>query len=130
QHHIRGFYALPARDRGAVECDPGFQLFFIYGMGRNREVMFFAPRISKAEVNKGDLAFCNEFDDVFGCGHIGLLSQCKQKVKDMSYYAKAMPGFIVMIDVIFSCLGLLRTKKGETHLYGANYSAPKPNTRI
>jgi len=69
EQHVRGFDALPARNRGAVEGMARLKLVLVDLMGGHRDVLLLAAGIGKTEVDELDLVVRDHFQDVFGCGH-------------------------------------------------------------
>src|SRR5690606_5202648 len=78
EHHIGGLNAFPAGDGRTVEHDPGLEALFIDSVSRYGEVVFFAKRIGKTEINESDLVVGNHLENIFGGGHKGSWTSCAE----------------------------------------------------
>jgi hypothetical protein len=63
--HVRGFDALPARDRGAVEHEAFVKEVLVDQIGHHRDVLQLAARIGEADVDIGRILVLDHFKYVF-----------------------------------------------------------------
>ena len=78
QLHVRGFDALPASDRRAVERVARREFFFVEMGHRYGHMVFFAAGIGEAEVDKFDFVLFHHLHHVGNglAGHQELLAEC------------------------------------------------------
>jgi hypothetical protein len=70
QQHVRGFDALPAGDRRAVEGVARVELVFVERATRHRDVLFLAAGIGEAEINELDFVVLDHLHHVVGGRHL------------------------------------------------------------
>ena len=73
EHHVGFLDALPTGNRGTVKHLAVFEEAGIDGMGRHREVLFFATRIGETQIDEFGLFLLEESQGISRRGHVGSL---------------------------------------------------------